>query len=357
MSPKRVAIVGAGIGAQHLEGILANRGAFTPQVVCDLDPARAEALRALAPELALETDLAAVLARDDVDIVDICLPPMLHVPAMLQALAAGKDVICEKPLTGSLAEVDRIRAAAAEAGRLVVPVYQYRFGNGLRRLQHLLAQDLPGKPLVATVETHWDRRAPYYAVPWRGKKATELGGALLGHAIHAHDLLTTLLGPVRRVFARTATAVNPIETEDCAAACLEMTSGALVTLSVTLGSAEEITRLRFCFADLTAESALTPSRPAVEPWRLLPRGDGVAAKVDLALESFEPRQEGFAGLFEALGAHYAGSAPPPVTLEDAHRSLALVTAMYYSAATGTPVELPLARDHPAYSGWLPWLTV
>ena len=58
------------------------------------------------------------------------------------------------------------------------------------------------------------------------------------------------MGPIRSVAARTATAVNPIETEDCAAILLEMQSGALVTLSVTLGAEEEISRLRFCFAEL-----------------------------------------------------------------------------------------------------------
>jgi predicted dehydrogenase len=110
-------------------------------------------------------------------------------------------------------------------------------------------------------------------VPWRGRKATELGGAMLGHAIHAHDLLTFTLGQVRRVFAKVATRVNPIETEDCAAICLEMESGALVTSSVTLGAAEELSKLRFCFAELTAESpGVPPYRPAEGDWRFVARG-------------------------------------------------------------------------------------
>ncbi len=132
---------------------------------------------------------------------------------------------------------------------------------------------MTGRSLVASIETHWNRLPDYYDVRWRGRKATELGGAMLGHAIHPHDLLTFTLGPVRRVFAKVATRVNAVETEDCAAICLEMASGALVTSSVTLGAAEEMTKLRFCFADLTAENpGVPPYRPAEGEWRFIARG-------------------------------------------------------------------------------------
>ena len=173
-------------------------------------------------------------------------------------------MLCEKPLVGSLRDVERIQRAAESVGRAVVPVYQYRYGNGLARLRRLIAAGLTGRPLVASIETHWNRLPPYYDVPWRGRKATELGGAILSHAIHAHDLLTFTMGPVRRVFAKLATLVNPIETEDCAAICLEMASGALVTSSVTLGAADELSRFRFCFAEPDSGE---PRRAALSPGR------------------------------------------------------------------------------------------
>ena len=71
-------------------------------------------------------------------------------------------------------------------------------------------------------------------MPWRGRFETELGGALLTHAIHSHDILTYLMGDVASVFARTATRVNPIEVEDCAVATLELQSGALASLATGL---------------------------------------------------------------------------------------------------------------------------
>jgi predicted dehydrogenase len=351
----RVAVIGAGIGAAHVEAYRDNAELYQVAVVCDLDAARAGRLAATS-NAAVETSYAAVLARTDIDLIDICLPPHLHVGTIEQALQSGKHVLCEKPLVGSLRDVERIRRAAEAAHRAVMPVYQYRYGNGLARLRRLIEAGVAGRPLVASIETHWNRAADYYAVPWRGRKATELGGAVLGHAIHAHDMLTFALGPVRRVLAKVATRVNAIETEDCAAICLEMASGALVTSSLTLGAAEEISRFRFCFAELTAESpGVPPYRPAEGDWRFVPRGARRQPDIDAALEGFAPRREGFAGLFEAIHPALDGTAPWPLTLQDAYRSLELASAIYYSSATGTAVELPLPSDHPVRDGWASWL--
>ena len=352
----RVAVIGAGIGRTHVEAYLANAQAYEVVLVCDIDAELARNVAATTPGASAETKLAAVLTRADIDLVDICLPPSLHLEAIEAALGAGKHVLCEKPLVASLDEVDRVKLAAERAGRVVVPIYQYRFGNGLARLRRLIAADLAGRPLVASVETHWNRLPAYYDVAWRGRKRTELGGAILGHAIHAHDLVTHVFGPVRRVLAKVATRVNTIETEDCAAIALEMACGALVTSSVTLGAAEEITRLRFCFADLTAENAgVPPYRPGEGDWRFIARGDRAQSEIDAELSGVEPRQESFAGLFEALSGALAGETPWPLTIEDAYRSLELASAIYYASATNHAVDLPLPPTHPVRTGWFAWL--
>ena len=165
---------------------------------------------------------------------------------------------------------------SAKAGRRLSPVFQYRFSNGIAQLLHLRDKGFAGKTYAATVETHWRRLPPYYANPWRGRWATELGGCLATHAIHNHDILTYVLGPIRSVYARTSTRVNPIETEDCAAALLELADGAFATLSVTLGAEEDMSRLRFCFEGLTAESNRSPYNPGTAPWTLHRRRPGAA---------------------------------------------------------------------------------
>jgi predicted dehydrogenase len=271
----------------------------------------------------------------------------------MQALAAGKHVICEKPLAGSLAEADALVAAAAKARGRLMPIFQYRYGNGVRKLKHLMNKGVPGRLYLSTIETLWKRLPAYYDNPWRGRWKTELGGTLTTHAIHAHDLLCWIAGPPRSVFARTATRVNRIEVEDCAAAALTMADGSLATLSVTVGAMSEVSRLRFCFENLTAESSTAPYSPGSEPWTFIPASDEAAKKIEAALADFEPKKERFTGQFEDFYDTLEDGGDPPITVDDARRSIELLTALYHSSATGAAVDLPLQPGHPRYSGWQP----
>jgi predicted dehydrogenase len=347
----RVAVVGGGIGTQHIDALLKLPEQFELVAFCDIDPAKAGAVAERYAIRSATTSYEELLARDDIDIIDLCTPAGLHVAQTTAALAAGKHVICEKPLAGSLAEVDRLAALARTSGRHIAPIFQYRFGNGYRRLLHLRDAGLLGRTYLATVETHWRRGAAYYAVPWRGRFATELGGCLTSHAIHAHDLLIHALGRVRRVHARTATRVNPIETEDCAVVSLELADGALAALSVTMGAAVEHSRLRFCFERVTVESNLSPYRPHLEPWRFEPVDAAAGAEIDAALADFTPLPEHFEGQLSRLHAALAEGRPLPVTLAEARASIELLTAAYHSARSGEDVRLPIGPDHPCYHGW------
>lgn len=353
MTQLRVGVVGLGVGHAHVRAYQSLPDQFRVMAVCDLDAARAERVAQQGGIPHVAGSLEELLGIDALDVVDVCTPPYLHFEHCQAALEAGRNVVCEKPLVGSLAEVDALARRVAAAGRTLMPIFQYRFGAGFQKLLRLIERGVAGRAYLATVETSWLRGAAYYAVPWRGRWATERGGVLLTHAIHAHDLLTCALGPVRSVFARAATRVNPIETEDCATASLEMADGSLATLAATLGSQVEISRLRFCFENLTAESSLAPYTPAAEPWTFTLRDDGVHERAGRALADFVPGPAGYAG--QLLGFHRAleSGGPPPVTIEDARASLELATALYHSAETGAPVELPLGPDHPRWTSWLP----
>jgi predicted dehydrogenase len=234
-----------------------------------------------------------------------------------------------------------------------MPIFQYRFGHGLQKLKHLIAQGIAGRAFFATVETAWRRRAEYYAVPWRGKWETELGGALVTLAIHAHDALYYVLGPATSVYARTKTLVNPIETEDCVSASLEMADGSLASLSVTTGSVAQISRHRFCFSGLTAESNTEPYRNTSDPWIFTGDSPELDQQISESLADFEPLPESFMGQFARFHAALENDTELPVTLFDARNSLELITAIYYSAGTDRTVDLPIGDDHPLYAGWRP----
>ena len=349
-----VAVVGLGVGKSHLQAYAEIPDLYEVKAVCDLDP---DKLRATAAEFGVarhSTSLAELLASPDIDLIDLCTPPNTHRGLIEQALAAGKHVVCEKPLVGSLAEADAVAVAARTARGTLFPIFQYRFGNGLQRLKHLQAKGFARHPLITTMETHWRRDSDYYAIQWRGKWATEMGGVCLTQACHAHDILSYVHGPVKTVYAKLATRVNDIEGEDCAAITVELANGSLAVLSATLGAAKELSRLRFVFGDMTVDSdSPEPYRPGKAPWHFTGKTPQINAAITAALADFVPTGESFAGQLERIHACVTQGAPTPVTLADARASLELITAIYYSAESGTPQTLPIAPDHPRYASWVP----
>ncbi|MEM9579736.1 MAG: Gfo/Idh/MocA family oxidoreductase [Pseudomonadota bacterium] len=348
----RVAILGAGIGGEHLAALRRLPSKFQVAAIVDTQAERAEGLRGT-DDFKVLTRIEDALGDPQIDLVDICLPPHLHVPVTLDALRAGKHVVCEKPLATSMAEVDQIRNAAQTADCNVFPVFQYRWGPALSKLRHLMAKSVTGRVNSAALETHWSRGPDYYAVPWRGTWAGEQGGAVLGHAIHNHDLLTHLAGPVAHLSTMTTTRVNPIETEDTAAIIFETTTGALCTSNITLGAAGDETRLRIVFEHLTATSGTEPYAPGASEWRFTARDPAYQVTIDAELARAPDEPQGFEGFFTEVGKALTGQPNRAVTLQDGAASVELVTAIYHAARTGRRVALPLPRDHPLYEGWQP----
>jgi predicted dehydrogenase len=354
MSEKlRVGIVGCGIGYQHAAGYLALPDMFAVSAVCDLDIDRA---RQTAEDFEIRhvtRNIEDLYRMDDLDVIDLCTPSHLHYRQTLEALSAGKHVVCEKPVAGSLAQADHLLEVEQESGRRVMPVFQYRFGHGLQKLKHLQMCGLTGRAYLTTAETAWRRRPPYYAVPWRGKWATEMGGALLTLAIHAHDAVLYILGPAGRVSAQMATLVNPIETEDTVTASVRMADGSLCSLALTTGSSAEITRHRFCFQNLSAESSTLPYNNTSGDWIFTGDTPEVDEGIRAALETFEPLAEGMQGQFYRFYLALRDCNELPVTLQEARNSLELITAIYAAARAQTEVCLPMQPDHPLYEGWQP----
>jgi len=345
------AVVGLGIGTMHVRALRRLRDRFTVVAVCDPDESRSTPVAERIGATACSFD--EVLARDDVEIVHICTPPGLHLEQCLAALEAGKHVVCEKPLVASLADIDRLITAEVDAAGTVMPVFQYRFGNGLQQVKALVDAGVAGTAYTSTVEVAWRRRADYYAAPWRGRWATELGGVLLSQAIHALDMLTYIAGEPAHVFCRATTRVNPIEVEDCIAASIELRDGSVATVSATLGSPEEISRHRFHFAGFSAESNTAAYSSSAKPWTITPDTDDAAIAIDKVLAGWVDLPEEWEGQFLRWADALDAGSDPPVTLLDARASLELLTALYWSARTGGDVALPLPDDHPLYESWAP----
>jgi predicted dehydrogenase len=348
-----VGVAGSGFGAAHIAAYKALPGKYEVGAICDIDMERARRLGSQEGIPCVTRDFGALCAQKDLDIIDVCTPSHLHAQHTMEALAAGKHVICEKPIAGSLRDIDGLIDAEAGCGRRVMPIFQNRFGAGIQKLRMLLDQGIAGRPYLATATTAWRRRPAYYAVPWRGKWDTEMGGSLVTLGIHTIDLILHVLGPASSAFAFAATRVNPVETEDCLSACLRMADGSLCSYGLTTGSSRETSKLRICFEGFSAESNDAPYAYSSDPWTFVGDSERHTERIVESLQSFSPEPEGLEGQFSAFHTALDAGSEIPVTLRSARHVLETVTAIYASAHAGKLVELPIASDDPCYASWRP----
>ena len=195
MNPMRVGLIGCGRIAQnkHIPAILScptlKLSAICSRSARSLDTAR-EMIGSR--ELFVTNESDALLARDDLDAVCICLPHRLHAPAAVAALNAGKHVLCEKPMACRLEDAERMLRAAEENGRVLSVAYQHRFSEPARKLKSLCEQSVFGR--LYHIDAVYMRQR---GVPSWGEFCTgspEEGGSLLDIGSHVLDLMLYLSG-------------------------------------------------------------------------------------------------------------------------------------------------------------------
>ena len=195
MKPYRVAIIGTGaIANSHIAALQAAADRVEVAAAADVNPDNLNAFCAKYGISQAYTDVDEMLAAVKPDLVHICTPPSIHKALIIKALEAGAWVLCEKPLCASLTEFDQITAAEQHTGRYCSTIFQWRFGAAAKHLKRLMNTNQLGRPLIGLCQTVWYRDLAYYEVPWRGKWATEIGGATVGHGIHLMDLFLWLYG-------------------------------------------------------------------------------------------------------------------------------------------------------------------
>lgn len=190
--PLRIGILGAARIAPR--AIIKPAGARDDVVIACVaarDPARARAFAAEHGIAAVAEDYAALIARDDLDLVYVALPPAGHAEWSIRAMEAGKAVLCKKPFAMNAAEARRMIAASERTGRALVEAFHYRFHAVLLRAFELAASGALG-PLIHA-EAHF--AAP---IPWREGElrwlAAQGGGALMDLGCYCVHSLRTLGG-------------------------------------------------------------------------------------------------------------------------------------------------------------------
>ncbi|AGZ39933.1 Gfo/Idh/MocA family protein [Actinoplanes friuliensis] len=227
MGQLRVGMVGyAFMGAAHSQAWRTVNHAFDlplsarMSVVCGRDEDKVAAAAAKLGWEGHTTDWRALVERDDIDLVDICTPGDTHREIALAALAAGKHVLCEKPLANSVAEAREMAAAAAEAqanGVRAMCGFNYRRVPAVALMRQLVAAGRIGKirHVRAVYLQDWIVD-PNFPLVWRLRKDVAGSGALGDIGAHIVDLTQFVTGQsITKVSALTETFVRqrPLPTE------------------------------------------------------------------------------------------------------------------------------------------------
>lgn len=237
MSAKNAVIIGCGaIGPIHAAAIAEAEDVHL-YGVCDIIEERADLLSEQYGCKSF-TDLAQVLADEQVDSVHICTPHYLHAPMAVQAARAGKHIVLEKPVALNVEEARGISRAVEEAGVRCCVILQNRFNPSVEAAKQWIEEGSLGRMLGIKGFLTWRRTPEYYqAAEWRGKWATEGGGLLINQAVHMLDMLYHLGGPVAQVKSTIDTRVlqDVIEVEDTADATLFYEDGKIGLFFATNG--------------------------------------------------------------------------------------------------------------------------
>lgn len=230
------AIVGCGMIARfHARALAEVPGAALRAVVSRSSAGADKMIKELNLSCDGATDLNAVLARKDINVVIITTPSGAHMEPAVAAAKAGKHVVVEKPLEITLERCDQIIDACQRGGVKLCTIFPSRFGDANQELRKAITAGRFGRLTLGETTCKWWRPQSYYDEGgWKGTQALDGGGALMNQAIHNVDLLSWMMGPVRQISGFTAMLAHErIEVEDTAVACLRFANGALGVIQAT----------------------------------------------------------------------------------------------------------------------------
>lgn len=239
--PIRLALLGAGIFARdaHAPALRTLHNRYRVAVIYSRTLESARKLAAAFPyAVETSTDLDEVLARADIDAVDIVLPIDLIPPTIERALAAGKHVISEKPAAPDLATGLRLLDTYEQyPDQLWMVGENWRYEAAFRQAAQLLTEGIVGRVTLVnwTLHTLIDASKPYFHTAWRQTPGYQ-GGYLLDAGVHHVAALRLLFGEVARVNALAALVDPALPPLDTISASLQFDTGLIASYAATFAA-------------------------------------------------------------------------------------------------------------------------
>ena len=326
----RVAIIGTGF----MGGVHAEAWSHTPARLISFVGKPGAQGEALAGKYGARfvADLEGVLA--DIDVVDICTPTHLHPEFTLRAAAAGRHVICEKPLALTVAECQEMIRACRAAGVRLLVAHVLRFFPEYKLARMLVARGEIGPPAVLRLSraTFRPRKADNWFVD-----ANRSGGMILDLMVHDFDYARWVAGDVVRVFAKAARTSAAPDGIDHALAILTHRSGALSHVEGSWAFPPPVFRTHLEIAG--ALGLIEFDGPATTAVEVHLHDEEGAAGSEVPLPTSPLLESPFAAQLRAFHDALVRGSEPPVSAEDGLAAVQIARAAIESGQRGVPVEI------------------
>jgi predicted dehydrogenase len=221
----RAAMIGLGWWGRHMVNSV--KGSDKLEIV-RLAARRPERHRDFAEEtgIPLLDDYQKVLEDPEVDAVILCTPHSQHEDQLHAAIAHGKQIFCEKPLSLTKESVERMVAAALDAGLILGVGHERRFESTMEEIARIVASGEMGTQMHVEANFSHSIFESVEADNWRGSTEEAPAAGMTGMGVHLTDLFISMLGPVEAVSAQTAKRVLDLPTGDVVTVQFKFQSGA-----------------------------------------------------------------------------------------------------------------------------------
>lgn len=340
--PLKVAIIGCGWAGMHHAQIYKRSGNEIGWAV-DVNKKRAESLRDTQETIRIATDYQKALSDPDVDVVDICLPHNLHASVAVDAAEAGKHVLCEKPMAGSLEEADRMIEAAQKASVILMIAENIWFNPLFHKVRELLQDGVIGQPaLIQITREAYLSRSFLEERRWFLDEQAAAGGIMMSGGIHDFETMRMLIGEVKSVQAlRARQRFVEMEGDDTSIAMVQFCNGTVGTLvesfimkSLMTAAGLEVHTLRI---DGDLGSLVVQDGRAI---RLFSEREDLLLGGELTQHEIHvPQADTFLLEIEHFFQSIRRGKEPITSGRSQRRPLEIVLAAYKSMKLGQPVEL------------------
>ena len=349
MSEKKVirffAVGASGMGMNHIRSIHQNPNTVLA-AVCDKDPARLEVAKAETQCTALYTDYYEMLKKEQADAVLLCVPDDLHLPMTEAALAAGLDVLCEKPMALTVEECEAMRRAEKKYGKRLMIGQICRYTPAFIAAKKLVDQGEIGELFYVESEYAHDYSVARGADDWRVNPRRE---PFIGGGCHAVDLLRWIAGdPYELTAYSNHKCLTDWPVNDCTVSILRFPNNVLGKVFVSIGCKRDYTMRTVLYGTKgTIICNNTDTHLTVYKEGLKERDSLFADKRDYTVPVQLPikvNNHNTSGELEAFIQSILNDTPVPTTAYDGERTVVVCVTAADSARMGKTLEIHYPKE-------------